>query len=129
MTRWRVRLEYDAMHNAEQDARSRFRERDRLSEARPLEPGERSAQAPPDCHVPAQIRLSDDPVLAEWIANLKDWRLAMRVQLRLPVLEVMAREVHFDREAALTAVQRLRAGEAVETATVVRLARHRLETE
>lgn len=129
MTRWHVRLEYDAMHNAEQDARLAFRQRDRSGEVRPLEPGERPAKEPLDCHVPGQIRLSDDPVLREWLDNLKDWRLAMRVHLRWPVVEVMEREVPFDREAAKLALQRLRAGEAVETATVVRLARHRLETE
>lgn len=82
--------------------------------------------------VPEQLRASDDPILAEWIAtreSLSDWRLAMRVMQRFPVVEVMERGHGFDREAAAQALADLRAGKAVATATVVRLARHRLETE
>ncbi len=82
--------------------------------------------------VPEQLRASDDHILAQWIAtreSLADWRLAMRVIQRFPAVEVMDRDHVFDREAAAQALADLRAGKAVATSTVVRLARQRLETE
>lgn len=82
--------------------------------------------------VPEQLRACDDPILAQWIAtpeSLRDHGLAMRVILRFPETDAMDRDVPFDREAARRAVEQLRAGQPADTATVVRLARHRLETE
>lgn len=134
MTRWRIT--YDSGFNAEAEARQAFRERmAELRESmqdRPLRDGERPTQsviAP----VPEQVRLSDDPILAQWVAtnaSLRDWRLAMRVIQRFPVVEVMERGGELvDSDVAKQAIIDLRAGKAVATSTVVRLARQRLETE
>lgn len=133
MTRWR--LTYDSGHNAEAEARQAFRERmDELRESlqdRPLRDGERPPQsviAP----VPEQVRLSDDPILAQWVEtnqSLHDWRLAQRIIQRMPVTEVMERMEPMDSTLAKQAIIDLRAGKAVATSTVVRLARQRLETE
>lgn len=134
MTRFRV--VYESGFNSAAEARQVFRERmaearERLQD-RPLQPWERPEHTRIRAAVPEQVRLCDDPVLAAWVAtreSLADWRLAMRVELRFPVVEVMERGHVFDREAAAQALADLRAGKAVATATVVRLARHRLETE
>lgn len=105
----------------------------RSVDAHPWTPAdERRGQGTVCTPVPEQLRACDDPILAQWIAtreSLADWRLAMRVVQRFPAVEVMERGHTFDREAAAQALADLRAGKAVATATVVRLARHRLETE
>jgi hypothetical protein len=78
------------------------------------------------------VRTSDCAVLASWVAtpdSLRDHALAFRVVCRFPDVDALGSDVPFDREAARRAVEQLRAGQAADTATVVRLARHRLETE
>jgi hypothetical protein len=82
--------------------------------------------------VPRTVRTSDDDVLAAWVAtpdSLRDHALAFRVVCRFPDVDALGADVPFDREAARRAVEQLRGGHAADTATVVRLARHRLETE
>lgn len=132
MTRFRV--VYESGFNSEAEARQAFRERmAELRESmqdRPLRDGERPTQsfiAP----VPEQVRMSDDPILAQWVEtnqSLQDWRLAQRIIQRMPVTEVMERMEPMDSALARQAILDLRAGKAVATSTVVRLARQRLET-
>lgn len=115
----------EGYHAAWKAARERLRDR-------PLHEWERPTHRSVIAPVPATVRASDCWVLAAWIAtadSLRDHGLATRVILRFPATEAMGREVPFDREAARRAVEQLRAGHAANLATVVRLARHRLETE
>lgn len=100
--------------------------------SRELEPGERPTIWRHASIVPAQVRTADCTVLAQWVAtseSLRDHGLAFRVVCRFPDVDALGADVPFDREAARRAVEQLRAGQAADTATVVRLARHRLETE
>lgn len=95
-------------------------------------PWERPAHRPIRPPVPRTVRTADDAVLAQWVAtsdSLRDHGLAFRVVCRFPDVDALGADVPFDREAARRAVEQLRAGQAADTATVVRLARHRLETE
>jgi hypothetical protein len=134
MTRFRV--VYESGYNSEAEARQAFRaqmEANRESaKDRLLQPWERPTQGVIE-PVPEQVRLSDDPVLAQWVetnANLRDWTLAMRVIQRFPVVEVMERGGELVAgEVARQAILDLRAGKTVATSIVVRLARQRLETE
>jgi hypothetical protein len=97
---------------------------------RPLLPGERSERMRDD-HVPEQLSMADGAVAA-WIAtseSLRDPALAFRVIGRAPDLDAIPeRGAPFDTDAARAAVRDLRAGKAVATSTVVRLACHMLET-
>lgn len=97
---------------------------------RPLLPGERPAHVR-DYHVPEQLSTADGAVAA-WVAtseSLRDPALAFRVIGRAPDLDAIpVRGAHFDADAARAAVRDLRAGKAVATSTVVRLACHMLET-
>lgn len=98
---------------------------------RELAPGERPPSRNLDSTVPEQVRAADCEVLAAWIAtsaSLQNHGLAFRVLCRFPDVDALGADVPFDREAARRAVEQLRAGQAADTATVVRLARHRLET-
>lgn len=95
---------------------------------------ERPVHRPIEPSGPTKVRATEEPVLALWIAtaeSLRDHRLAFRVIGRFPELDELDPRRHgpFHREAAKQALADLRAGKAVATATVVRLARHRLETE
>jgi hypothetical protein len=95
-------------------------------------PWERPAHRSISPSVPRSVRTSSDDVLAAWVAtpdSLRDHALAFRVVCRFPDVDALGSDVPFDREAARRAVEQLRAGQAADTATVVRLARHRLETE
>jgi hypothetical protein len=95
-------------------------------------PWERAACRPIRPRVPRTVRTSDCAVLASWVAtpdSLRDHALAFRVVCRFPDVDALGSDVPFDREAARRAVEQLRAGQAADTATVVRLARHRVETE
>jgi len=99
---------------------------------RELVPGERPHATYIDTSVPAQVRAADCAVIAAWVAtpdSLRDHALAFRVVCRFPDVDALGADVPFDREAARRAVEQLRAGQAADTATVVRMARHRLETE
>jgi hypothetical protein len=97
---------------------------------RPLLPGERPI-CERDDHVPEQLSTTDGAVAA-WIAtseSLRDPALAFRVIGRAPDLDAIPeRGATFDADAARAAVRDLRAGKAVATSIVVRLACHMLET-
>lgn len=99
-------------------------------DARPLLPGERPARVRDD-YVPDQLSTADGAVAA-WVAtseSLRDPRLAFVVIGRAPDLDAIPeRGAPFDVDAARAAVRDLRAGKAVATSIVVRLACHMLET-
>lgn len=95
---------------------------------------ERPSHRPIRPEVPRTVRARDCAALAEWIAtsdSLRDHRLAFRVVGQLPLIEELDPRLHgpFHLAAAKAALRDLRAGQPADTATVVRLARHILETE
>jgi hypothetical protein len=132
MTRYRVAMEIDHGFSVEHEVRRLLRARRdaEIATECPLLPGERVARER-DNHVPEQISTADGAVAA-WIAtseSLRDPALAFRVIGRAPDLDAIPeRGATFDADAARAAVRDLRAGKAVATSIVVRLACHMLET-